>query len=789
MTKPIHKDAVLEVLRRRRRALHLSEVCEKLRVPKDERDRVLDMLEEVVSLGLATELPGRRFRANRQRPRPAASPQVRGDDGMTATGRLTMHPSGFGFVAPEEGGADVFIPPPAVGGAMHGDKVRLRVRRSHKGFEGDVIEVLERRRGHLTGVFRRAGGNAWIDPDDPRMRGPMAVMGKPPSTAQPGIHVIADVLRFPRDADDLPEVTILDVLGTSGVTAVEVAKLKIRDGVVEEFDPDVLAEAATLPDRVTRAERAGREDLRDLDLTTIDPSDARDHDDAVWGTRLPDGGYRVIVAIADVSHYVQPGTAIDKSAFERGCSIYLPDRAIPMLPAELSTNLASLVAKKDRLTLAVEIELGPSGAVREHRFIDGIMRSKASLTYEGVARALGLSTDVDSEREAEQRKDGLQVLLDLSRILRSRRMRRGSLDFDLPEGRVRFEEGEPVDVYRSKGDAGVRVAYQLVEEMMLLANEVVASDMASRGVPTIYRVHGAPDEQKLLKFVALADALGHRIDPDDALKPRELAKFLRKLEGKPEAQPLGYLLLRAMQQAQYDTTNIGHFGLGSKFYLHFTSPIRRYPDLEVHRMVRSVIRGDEIDHTAQRKKLKISAIEGSRLERRAMMLERDIMDLYRAVLMQSRIGEEHAATVNGIAGHGLYSTLDQPFLDVHTPAEAIGRNVEVDELGVRLSVPGSGTHYTLGDRLKVRIEDVSIERREVIALPIGEPVSSGLLPAPPEGEESDRRPHRQPPKARPRPGDTRHRERRARKDERRTERKSKGAGGSRARKPVRKKRG
>ncbi|MEM9191405.1 MAG: VacB/RNase II family 3'-5' exoribonuclease, partial [Myxococcota bacterium] len=565
-------------------------------------------------------------------------------------------------------------------------------------------------------------GNCWIDPDDPRLRGPMGVVGKIPRDARPGDQVVAEVIRYPASPEDLPEVRVVDVLGLPGVTEVEVQKLKLRDGVIEGFEADVQAEAEAFPTRVTQSERRGREDLRDLELCTIDPVDARDHDDAVWADRRSDGSYRLVVAIADVSHYVQPGTAIDRAARERGCSIYLPDRAIPMLPAELSSNLASLQAKKDRLTLAVDMDIGPNGGVRSYRFVEGLMRSRADLTYEGVARALGLTDGVDRQREAEGRRDQLQVLLDLSRILRTRRNRRGTLDFDLPEGRVRFDDaGEPIDVYRTKADAGVRQTYQLVEEFMLLCNEVVAKDLSDRGVPAVYRVHGPPDEEKILRFVQLAHALGYDLDPEQALQTKSLSKFLRKMQGSPRSGALSYLLLRAMQQATYDTTNIGHFGLGAKHYLHYTSPIRRYPDLQVHRVVRAVARGEALDHPKLRHELKLSAVAASRLERRAMQLERDVMNLYRVIIMRDRVGEEFDAAVGGVAAHGLYATLDEPFVDTLCPVETLGAGFEMDNYGLALRNARTGANWTLGQGVRVRLEEASIERRELVATMLSEP--------------------------------------------------------------------
>ena len=737
----IDTDSILELLRKRKRALHVSELIGKLGLPKKARDSVLNVLEELAAEGLIAELPGRRFRAKRpSSDRPSRQEAV--------VGRLMMHPSGFGFVTREDGRDDVFIPPTAVGAALHGDRVEILPRPSPKGWEGEILAVRERGFVRLGGVFQRSGGNAWLDPDDPRMRGPMAVRGKPPAAVEPGVHVIAEVLSYPKDSDEQAAVRIVEVLGKQGLTHVEVAKLKLRDAIAEEFDAATTREASSLPDQVTRTDRRGREDLRPFGLCTIDPVDARDHDDAVWAERTEDGGYRVLIAIADVSHYVQPGTALDRSALERGCSIYLPDRAIPMLPPELSSNLASLLPKKDRLCLAVEAEIGPGGAVKSHRFIEGIMRSQAALTYEGVARALGLSKEAPVQKEAEARRETLKVLLDLAQILRARRTRRGSLDFDLPEGRIRFDDsGEPVDVYRMKGDPGVRQAYRLVEEMMLLANEVVARDLDERGVPTIYRVHAKPDEKKLGRFCRLAEALGYPIDLDQASNPRLLSKFLRRTEGKPYAEPMRMLLLRAMKQAIYDVVNVGHFGLGAKHYLHFTSPIRRYPDLEVHRVLRRVLQDERIDRKDLRESLKMSAVEASRLERRAMTLERDVMDLYRAILMKDRIGDEFEGTISGVATHGVYVTLDAPFVDVLLPADALGRDLEVDELGIRLFTRYGGAKWTLGDRVRVRLEEAVPSRREIIALPVDEVHRGGPLDAVDSdvAEPSSRRGNSRPP--------------------------------------------
>lgn len=717
----IDEETIFAALRERApRAVHLGEICATLGVSPKQRDAVRDQLDRLRDLGLVKEMPGQRYRLSKD----GRSQMTVHDPNASITGRITLHPKGFGFVAAEDGKGDIFIPPPHVRGAMHTDRVRVEARESPKGREGTVVEILERGLRRLSGVLQAAGRNSWIIPDDPRIPGPLVIAGELPHDARPGMHLVCEIAQYPRHEDEVATVKVLSVLGLQGVTAVEVAKIKLREGIVEDFPAPVTAEAAGIPRVVSDDEILGREDLRPYDLVTIDPPDARDHDDAVWGERLADGKFRLIIAIADVSHYVREGTAIDKEALTRGTSIYLPDRAIPMLPRELSSHMASLVPDENRLVLAVDVTIDEHGHIEQHRYIEGVMCSRGRLTYGAVAHALGLTQDYAGPPDEQERVRKflplLQVLYDASRILRAKRMKRGSLDFDLPEARVLLnpETLEPVDVYRARKDPGVRHAYNLVEELMLLANEVVGADFMKRDIPAVYRVHGAPDEEKVAKFSELAAALGYDLDPEAATRPKKLAAFLRQIEGSEHGHALGYLLLRSMQQATYDTTNIGHFGLAAKDYVHFTSPIRRYPDLTVHRTLRALIRNRPNTSQVERNKLQFQAAESSRLERRAMVVERDVVDLYRAILMRDRVGEEFEATISGIAEHGFYAAFDEPFIDSLCPVELMTNDFyELDELGLALFGRKSKRRFGLGDRIAVRIENVSIENRRIIVLP------------------------------------------------------------------------
>jgi ribonuclease R len=640
----------------------------------------------------------------------------------TVAGYLTVTPRAFGFVAAEDGGPDVFVGPTSMGAALHGDKVEVVAQPSAKGREGYVVGILSRRAPRITGTLRRMGNQTFLEPDDVRLRGPMELVQAVPAEAKVGDVVDARIVRFPQDANERPGVVVEGILGVQGITAVEVAKIKIRENVVEEFPPAVLAEAANIPQRVAPADKVGREDLRELDLCTIDPADARDHDDALFIERKKGGGFHVVVAIADVSHYVRLGTAIDDEAQARCTSIYLPDRVIPMLPHEISSNLASLVPKKDRLCLAVDITLDATGRVTHHRYIEGIMRSTAKLTYEGVADALGLTTEGGvKQAAARERVPMLQALLDLSRILRQRRLERGALDFDLPEPRVKLDEqGEPIDVVRSRQDPGVREAYRVVEEMMLLANETVASDLSQRGIPAIYRTHGAPSAEKLETFCELATSLGEPLDAEAAQDPKQLTEFLARIEGEPAAPVLRYLLLRAMQQAIYGTDDVGHFGLAAKHYLHFTSPIRRYPDLAVHRVVRALARGEFVDGALLLPMLRKMAARSSQLERRAMTVERDVVSLYRCLVMRDKVGEEMNATISGLDETGFYASIDSPFVDVFVPCERLTDDYyAVDRLGVRLVGQRGGRVFEMGQPVTIRVVSVGLERRRVEAELVG----------------------------------------------------------------------
>ncbi len=649
-----------------------------------------------------------------------------------------MNPRGFGFVSSlGDVGDDVFIPQDALLGAMHGDVVRIRVRaRSSRGAEGEIVEIVERATKRVAGTLRRRGKSAWCEPDDTRIRGPIVLpraidqAGPEGNSGSDGDAVVVTITRWPEAPSENPEGAIDRVLGKPGALAVEAAKILLIERIEEAHSDAAVSEADAFGAEVAELLKEGREDLRELPLPTIDPEDARDHDDAVWVERAGYGGYKAWIAIADVSAYVTPGTALDREAKARGCSIYLPDRAIPMLPRTLSSNLCSLLPGVDRLCLCVEADIDSGGHVRKTRIVRGVMRSKAKLTYGGVARALGLSSDAAREAAADEMVEGLRVAYELSRVLRTQRMKRGALDFELPEAKVVLHEytREPIDVTRRATDEGVKRAYQLIEELMLLANETVAVWFQQREVPTIYRVHAPPDEQKLERFAAMCEELGLDYDVEDTRDPKKLGDLLKSFSDHPLAPVLNSLLLRSMKQATYDVANVGHFGLASKAYLHFTSPIRRYPDLVVHRQVHAALahpshppKGDGV-----REKLAEAAFASSIAERRAMEVERAVVDLYRTFMMKDRVGERFEGTATAVVGSGVFVQLDAPFVDVLVRLEDLGADrYEVDDDGLRIVASRSGDVVALGDRMTVEVTDAAILRRTVYAKRVGSEGSKG----------------------------------------------------------------
>jgi len=640
-------------------------------------------------------------------------------------GRIKLHPDGYGFVVPDDRSEDIHVSARNRGSAMDSDRVEVEWWVGGRGLEGRVAQILERGRGKITGQLVGLGQRLRFEPDDARIQANIVIRGG--ISARPGQALVAQIVRYPESMDTPIEVELLKVLGSPDDPRTEVEKTLACADISEEFPAEVTREAASMPTTVLPSDFADRADLRRVPFTTIDPETARDFDDAVALEELPRGGHRLWVAVADVSHYLREGTALDHEAQARGVSVYLPNRAIPMLPEALSGHLCSLVPGEDRLAMVVRIDLDRGLTIVDTDFQAAVIHSHARLDYPGVAAALG--GDLRGKRKQyEPFLESLRAMDALARKLRVRRQERGALDLDLPQVVVELDRDDPAlvrDVRRARRDPGERGAYAMIEEFMLAANEAVGASFQGRNEDTAWRVHEVPDEEKVVAFAGLAERYGIAFDPEEAKTPLGLATVLKRLRGHPAEKPLSLLLLRALKQATYDVVNVGHFGLASPAYLHFTSPIRRYPDVIVHRLLKHRLaslgkpaggfRPSAETEVPAAEILQRASSHASFCERKAMEVEREVVDLYRAFFMRDRVGDVLSGSISGVTSFGIFVVMDEPFVEglVRTDYLAPDDFYDFDEVACRLIGRRSGKAFSLGDRVEVEILQVSVARRRI----------------------------------------------------------------------------
>ncbi len=630
-------------------------------------------------------------------------------------GRLSCSPAGFGFVIPEargEGQADLFVAAANIREALHGDRVVARVERhGPKGAEGHIIRVLERANQQIVGRYEsdgRFGGR--VVPFDRRVLHEVLVPAGEEGGAAPGQMVAAEITR-PPTATRNPAGRVTRVLGRLSDPGVDLKVIVAKYGLPDAFPPDVEAEAESVARPVTAAEAASRKDFRGWLTVTIDPEAARDHDDAVGIERRPDGGYRLAVHIADVAHYVREGGALDQEAYLRGTSVYFPDRVVPMLPHALSSDVCSLVEGQDRLTQTAVIDLDANGRVERTAFHDGLINSAARLSYQ-QAQAI-----VDGDAAARERHaplvEPLLAMSELAKKMRARRCERGSLDFDLPEPKLVLDaSGEMTGIVRHQRLFSMR----LIEEFMLAANEAVAEALHRAGAGALYRIHEQPDPGRIEEFVELVASLGYRMPTNvETVGPEHFQLILRQIEGKPEEKLVSYLLLRTMKLARYHQENLGHFGLATDMYAHFTSPIRRYPDLVVHRALRALGRGKDEEREAWlEQKLPEMGLHLSEMERRASEAERELVEWKKVRFMAGKLGEVFAGYVTGVQAFGLFVELEEVYVQglVHV-SSMTDDYYRFDEKAHLLKGENTRKSYRLGDRVEVQVVRVDLERRQI----------------------------------------------------------------------------
>lgn len=633
-------------------------------------------------------------------------------------GRLSASSKGFGFVIPEKvtspEDTDVYIGPDAMLNAMHNDRVVVRIHSKQgqaRSREGEIIRIVRRANQKIVGVYEASRNFGFVTPDDLRLGQDIFIPKDEKNVVKDGAKVVVEITRWPEKKRSA-EGKIIEVLGQKGDPGIEILSIIKRHNLPTEFPAEVERAANKVPQAISEEEIAGRKDLRHLPIVTIDGEDAKDLDDGVHVERLKNGRYLLGVHIADVSHYVRENTVLDREAQLRGTSVYLVDRVLPMLPQRLSNGICSLNAGEDRLAMSIHMEINQQGQVVRYETFPSVIHVKRRLTYTVVRKIL-----VDREDAViEEYQDLLEQLEDmerLCRILRERRIRRGAIDFDFPEMKIKLdEEGRPIAILKRVRS----LSESIIEEFMLVANETVAEHMHRLDVPFVFRVHEEPEEEKMVKLNNLLHNFGQSLSKVNEVQPIALQKILGRIAGRPEERIISTVMLRSLKQARYEAQNLGHFGLAARFYTHFTSPIRRYPDLIVHRILRETFQGGDLS-AKRRDKLAAMlpqiALHSSERERAAAEAERETVSLKAVEYMAQFVGEEFEGTINGVTSFGI-------FVELENGVEGLVRVSSMEDdyyLYVEEQYALIGEHtrktYRLGDMVKVVLTKVNPEERNM----------------------------------------------------------------------------
>lgn len=668
--------------------MKLKELAILLNVPREQREELKQVLNLLLAEGkISVSKKGKFGKA----------------EAFALIGVFSGNARGFGFVAIEGQEEDVFIPADRTGGALHGDRVQIVIDSEGRGGrpEGTVVRILEHANETLVGTYEKGKGYGFVVPDNQRISKDIFIPQGCDQGAVSGHKVMVKIKDFGEKKGKKPEGVITEILGHIHDPGVDILSIVKAYGLPEDFPAAVKTQLKQIPDEVKKDSWAGRKDLRDLLTVTIDGEEAKDLDDAISIERAGEG-YLLGVHIADVSHYVQEHTPLDEEAFKRGTSVYLVDRVIPMLPHKLSNGICSLNEGEDRLALSCLMEIDGQGNVTGHEIAETVIRSDRRMTYTAVN---AIVTDHDPQVTAEYAEFAEMFLLmkELADILRKKRHARGSIDFDFPESKIVLDEkGKPLEIKAYERNAATRI----IEDFMLLANETVAEDYFWQDLPFLYRTHDKPDEDRMKRLGTFINNFGYVLRmPGGQVYPKEIQKLLDKVEGTPEELLISRLTLRSMKQAKYTIENTGHFGLAARYYTHFTSPIRRYPDLQIHRIIKESLHGGltgkRISH--YEKILPQVAVQTSALERRADEAERETDKLKKVQYMEQFIGQEFEGVISSVTSWGFYVELPNTVEGLVHISELRDDYYVFLEERYELSGEMTGKTYKLGQTIRVQL--------------------------------------------------------------------------------------
>lgn len=675
--------------------MKVKEIAAVLQIPREQRDELKEILDALVEEGkVALSKRGKYSKGHAEHYK----------------GIFQANSRGFGFVAPEDGGEDVFISEDNMLGAFQGDEVEYIITAAPSGRrrEGKIVRILSHTVRKIVGLYEKSRNFGFVRPDNQRYLNDIYIPYGKEMGAMTGHKVVVELTSYGGEHAK-PEGRIIEIIGHINDPGTDILSIVMDYGIRTEFPEKVLNQAVRVGKEVSEADCAGRKDLRDWQMVTIDGEDAKDLDDAVSLT-MEGENYVLGVHIADVTNYVQERSALDREALERGTSVYLADRVIPMLPQKLSNGICSLNAGENRLALSCIMKISKTGEIVDHEIAETVICVDRRMSYSGVQKIL--QSDEQALKENEEFVPMILQMKELSDLIRERRGKRGSIDFDFPETKILLDEnGKPVEIRPYERNDATKI----IEDFMLMANETVAEEYFWRELPFLYRTHEVPDEEKIRKLSTFINNFGYHIHVRNEVKPKEIQKLLGKVEGTPEEDLISRLALRSMKRARYTTDNTGHFGLAAKYYTHFTSPIRRYPDLQIHRIIKENLRGrlneNRISHYEEI--LPEVARKCSEHERSAEEAEREVTKMKKAEYMRARIGEEYDGVISGVTKWGIYVELPNTVEGLVHVADMKDDHYEFSEQEYELYGRHTGKTYKLGQRIRVRVADADKVQRTV----------------------------------------------------------------------------